>query len=101
MLAMLGAALLAAALYVDVTGWQAAGLKAKASGQGATVFALLALQGFEVVTAFIMAAYLGYRSGRGLLTAPTNVTLDVVARFIGFVALQGVAITLLLRLFPG
>ena len=48
-----------------------------------------------------MALYLGYRSGKGLLTGSANVTLDVVVRFIGFVALQGLAISLLVRLVPG
>jgi cytochrome c oxidase subunit I+III len=96
-----GAGLLAGALYWDITGWQTAGLAPAASGQGATVFALLAFQGCNVAVAAVMAGYLGYRSGRGLLTTPTNVTLDVVARFIGFVSLQGAVLCLLPRLFPG
>ena len=98
---MLGAALLCAALGWDWRGWRAVGLDGAASGQGAIVFALLALQGFSSAVASVMALYLGYRSGKGLLTGSANVTLDVVVRFIGFVALQGLAISLLVRLVPG
>ncbi|MDZ4307119.1 cbb3-type cytochrome c oxidase subunit I [Allopontixanthobacter sp.] len=99
--AALGAGLLVAALYWDWTGWNGAGLAPDASGQGATVFALLAFQGCTAAIAAIMALYLGFRSGRGLLSGPANVTLDVVTRFIGYTALQGLAITVLVRLFPG
>ena len=101
LLAVLGAALLCAALGWDWRGWRAVGLEGAASGQGAIVFALLALQGFSAAVASVMALYLGYRSGKGLLTGSANVTLDVVVRFIGFVALQGLAISLLVRLVPG
>ena len=98
---LLGSMLLTAALYWDVTGWLGASLDPVASGQGATVFAMLSFQGCTVVIAIIMALYLGYRSGKGILTGPKSVTLDVVARFIGYTALQGIAFTLLPRLFPG
>jgi cytochrome c oxidase subunit I+III len=99
--AMLGAVLLAAALYWDWTGWQATGLAPSATGQGATVFALLAFQGCCVAIAVIMAGYLGYRSGRGLLTFPANVTMDVVGRFIAYCAVQGLLTSMVVRLFPG
>jgi cytochrome c oxidase subunit I+III len=99
--AALGAALAAAALWLDWTGWQGAGLDPVASGQGATVFALLAYQGCGVAIGWVMALYLSYRSGRGLLTTPTSVTLDTVARFIGYIGLQGAAFALVLRLVPG
>ncbi|ARU15987.1 cbb3-type cytochrome c oxidase subunit I [Croceicoccus marinus] len=101
LLAAIASLLLAGALYWDVTGWQAAGLDPVATGHGAIVSALMALQGQTVVTALIMAGYLGYRSGRGLVLAPTNVTLDIVARFIGYVALQGLAFACVTRLFAG
>ncbi|WP_225871665.1 cbb3-type cytochrome c oxidase subunit I [Qipengyuania atrilutea] len=97
----IGAALLCAAIWWDWTGWTAAGLEPDASGQGATVFALLSFQTCVVAVAVIMALYLGYRSGKGLLVAPASVTLDVVVRFIGYAALQGLAIALVVRLFPG
>ena len=101
LLGVLGAMLLGAASWWDVAGWDSAGLDPAASGQGATVFVLIAFQGFTVAIAAIMAVYLGYRSGKGLLTTPTNVTLDIVVRFIGYTALQGLAIVLLTRLYPG
>jgi cytochrome c oxidase subunit I+III len=101
LLAVLGAGSLCAALAWDWSGWRDAGLEGAATGQGAAVFALLALQGFSSLVALVMALFLGFRSGRGLLVGPANVTLDVVVRFIGFVALQGLAISLLVRLMPG
>jgi len=101
MTALLGAVLLAVALAWDVSGWQAAGLAPTATGQGATVFALLAYQGCCVAIALIMAVYLGYRSGRGLLTHPANVTMDVVARFIAYCAVQGLVTSMIARLLPG
>ena len=48
-----------------------------------------------------MAIYLAFREARGLLTSPHNVTMDVVARFIAFAALQGIVFALVPRLFPG
>jgi cytochrome c oxidase subunit I+III len=101
MVAAAGSALLAAAAWLDWSGWRAAGLDPAATGQGATVFSLLAFQTCCCAIAAIMALYLGYRSGRGLLSGPANVTLDVVTRFIGFVSLMGLAIALVTRLFPG
>jgi len=90
-----------AALYWDVTGWQAAGLAPEATGQGATVFGMLAYQGQCVAIGVVMGAYLGYRSGRGLLTTPTNVTLDTVARYLGYIAIQGLVLSMVMRLIPG
>ena len=100
-MAAVGACLLGGAIWWDWTGWSGAGLDPTASGQGATVFALLAFQACTAVIAAIMALYLGYRSGRGLLVAPASVTLDIVVRFIGYAALQGLAVALVVRLFPG
>ncbi len=101
LMAAVGACLLGGAIWWDWTGWSGAGLDPTASGQGATVFALLAFQACTAVIAAIMALYLGYRSGRGLLVAPASVTLDIVVRFIGYAALQGLAVALVVRLFPG
>ena len=99
--AALAAALLGAATWWDWNGWTAAGLVPTASGQGATVFALLSIQACTVAVTTIMALYLGFRSGRGLLLAPHSVTLDVVVRFISYVAVQGLAIAAVVRFFPG
>ncbi len=101
LLAALASAGLAAAAWMDWAGWRAAGLDPAASGQGATVFALIAFQAVNAAIAVIMALYLGYRSGRGLVSGPTNVTLDVVTRFMGFMALQGLVTSLVVRLIPG
>ncbi|WP_338242554.1 cbb3-type cytochrome c oxidase subunit I [Aurantiacibacter hainanensis] len=99
--AALGAGCTLGAVWLDWTGWEAAGLLPTASGQGATVFGMLAYQACGVAVAAIMALYLGFRSGRGLLTTPTSVTLDVVTRFIGYIGLQGAIFALVMRLFPG
>ncbi|WP_375290781.1 cbb3-type cytochrome c oxidase subunit I [Qipengyuania sp.] len=101
MLEATAAALLVGALYLDVTGWLATGLLPTASGMGAAVFMLAVLQGQVVIVAVIMAIYLAFREARGILTTPTNVTMDVVARFIMFSALQGLIFTVLPRVFPG
>ena len=101
MLEALAAALLVGALWLDVTGWLATGLLPTANGMGATVFMLAVLQGQVVVVAVIMAIYLAFREARGIMTTPTNVTMDIVARFIMFCAIQGMVFTLLPRVFPG
>jgi len=97
----LAAALLVGALWLDVTGWLATGLLPTANGMGATVFMLSVLQGQVVVVAVIMAIYLAFREARGIMTTPTNVTMDIIARFIMFCAIQGMVFTLLPRIFPG
>ncbi|OZA92645.1 MAG: hypothetical protein B7X57_07595 [Erythrobacter sp. 34-65-8] len=101
MVAALAVVLLVGALWLDVTGWLGTGLHPTTSGMGATVFMLSVLQGQVVIVSAIMAVYLAFREARGLLTTPTNVTMDIVARFIGFSALQGAVFTLVPRLFPG
>ena len=101
MLEALAAALLVGALWLDVNGWLATGLLPTANGMGATVFMLAILQGQVVVVAVIMAIYLAFREARGIMTTPTNVTMDIVARFIMFCAIQGMVFTLLPRVFPG
>ncbi|GGD55357.1 cytochrome ubiquinol oxidase subunit I [Erythrobacter arachoides] len=101
LLAALASGALVAGSWFDWTGWHEAGLLPQASGQGATVFALVAFQAVCAAIAVIMALYLGYRSGRGLLTGPANVTLDTVTRFIGYVAVQGLLTAAVVRLFPG
>ncbi|QWC58356.1 cytochrome ubiquinol oxidase subunit I [Erythrobacter sp. 3-20A1M] len=101
LLAAASALLLAGAIWWDWMGWTASGLGPTVSGQGATIFALLAYQGCTAAIGMLMALYLGYRSGKGLLVAPDSVTLDVVVRFLQYAALQGLVLALPVRLFPG
>ena len=97
----LAAACSVLALWWDISGWLGADLAPTATGQGATVFGMLAFQGNCVAIGAVMALYLGYRSGRGLLTTPTSVTLDIVARYLGYIAIQGFVLSMVMRLFPG
>lgn len=97
----IAALLLAGSLYFEVTTWLDAGLNPVLTSQGAIVFMLGAIQGQSVLLGLIMAAYLAMREARGLLTTPTNVTMDIVARFLGYCALQGIVLALVPRLFPG
>lgn len=92
---------LAAALAVDLWSWQEAGLFPNASGQGATVYALIALQACLVAIAILMMAYTAARAARGLLTRPRNNTLDLTVMFTLYTAGQGIIGTALVRLFPG
>ena len=101
LLAVASATLSGAACWFDVETWTATGLAPTNSGQGATVFAMIALQGGVVFVGAIMALYLGLRSGRGLLRPPVNTTMDIVSRFLGFAALQGLGFAVLTRLAPG
>ncbi|WP_120717561.1 cbb3-type cytochrome c oxidase subunit I [Tsuneonella amylolytica] len=101
LLGAVASAALAAGAWLDWSGWSDVGLEPSATGQGATVFALVAFQGVCAAIAVIMALYLGYRSGRGLVSGPANVTLDIVTRFIGYVAVQGFATALIVRFVPG
>ncbi|WP_170005703.1 cbb3-type cytochrome c oxidase subunit I [Pseudopontixanthobacter vadosimaris] len=97
----LATALLVGALWLDITGWLGTGLSPAMNGMGATVFMLTVLQAQVVIIACIMAAYLAMREARGIMTTPTNVTMDIVTRFIMFCAMQGLIFTLVPRVFPG
>ena len=101
MIEALAVALLVGALWLDVAGWQATGLGPTKNGMGATVFMLAVLQAQVLIVAVIMAIYLALREARGIMTTPTNVTMDVVGRFVAFCAVQGMVFTILPRVFPG
>ena len=101
MLEAVATALLVGALWLDITGWLGTGLAPTMNGMGATVFMLSVLQGQVVIIACIMAVYLALREARGIMTTPTNVTMDIVTRFIMFCAIQGMIFTLVPRVFPG
>tara|TARA_R110002072_G_scaffold86774_4_gene195784 strand:- start:12383 stop:14935 length:2553 start_codon:yes stop_codon:yes gene_type:complete len=99
--AALAATCSALAVYWDWSGWSGAGLDPVASGQGATVFAAVGYQGCLTAISALLAGYLGFRSGRGLISPPASVTLDTVARFIGYVGVQGAVLAFVIRLLPG
>ncbi|MFN3522677.1 MAG: cbb3-type cytochrome c oxidase subunit I [Phenylobacterium sp.] len=94
-----GAALCAFA--ADLGSWWRAGLRPEASGQGATLFALLSFQGVLLSVIVLMAGFLAARTARGLVSRARVSTVDLVALFIGYAAAQGATGALLVRLFPG
>ena len=98
---LLAAVIITGSLYFDIRGWLDTGLRPEDTGIAATIFMMMVLQGQVVIISLIMAVYLGFREARGLLTTPTNVTMDIVSRFVAFSALQGIAFALVPRLFPG
>ncbi len=100
-LLMLAAALLTATFAADVWSWREHGLTGAASGQGATIHAFLALQFMLTAIAVLMALYLAARNARGLVTAPRNNSMDLVALFTIYTAAQGTAAALLTRLVTG
>ncbi|WP_068876942.1 MULTISPECIES: cbb3-type cytochrome c oxidase subunit I [unclassified Phenylobacterium] len=96
-----GALLAGAAFGADLTSWWSTGLRPDASGQGATVFALLSWQGVLLSVAVLMAGYVAARAIAGLADSSRTSTVDVCALFLGYVAAQGAAGAALVRLFPG
>ena len=92
------AMLLCGALFLDHASWQASGLVPQASGQGATVFALLALQATGCAIAVLMIAYAVARAVRDLVTIPRNNTVDLTVLFLVYVAGQGLIGALVGRL---
>jgi cytochrome c oxidase subunit I+III len=86
---------------VEASAWWGAGLRPQASGQGATVFALIAWQGMFAALCAIMAVFALMRWIFGLLSARRPATYQLIALFIGFSAAQGTAAALLTHLFPG
>lgn len=101
LLAGLATLLCLAAWAADIGSWRIAGLDPAASGQGATVFALLAFQGVLLSVVVLMAGYLAARTVRGLVAPDRTSTVDVVVLFIANAAAQGAIAALLVRLFPG
>jgi cytochrome c oxidase subunit I+III len=71
------------------------------SGQGATVYAFLSLDGMLTAIAGLMALYIAARNSRGLIVRPRNNSFDLVVMFILYASAQGTVGALLVRLFPG
>lgn len=86
---VVAAAAAAMALWLDYIGWRGAGLVPQVSGQGAVIFALHALQACSVGIGAMMALYCCARAARGLVTQPTNNSVDLAVLFLGYTALQG------------
>ncbi len=95
---LLSAVLLSAAIVLDYRQWTAAGFAPTASGQTASLFALQALQACVVAIAVLMAGYVAARAIRGLVTRPSNNSLDLTALFLAYAGGQGLAGTLFPRL---
>ncbi|WP_418315685.1 cbb3-type cytochrome c oxidase subunit I [Piscinibacter sakaiensis] len=91
---------LVAALVVDVLDWWHAGLRGSASGQGASVYAMLAWHS-SIVTAVVLSAfYYVARWMRGLAPGPANKTMEALRVLFIFAALEGCAGLLLPRWVP-
>ncbi len=97
----LAAAALGAAWWIDLTGWVDAGLKASATGQGATVFALLSWHGFFIGIVALMALYSVLRLLFGHVEARRPSTFQLIALFVAYSAGQGAFSAALTALFPG
>ena len=89
------------AFALDYWSWRESGLRPEQSGQGATVYAFLALEGVLIAIAALMALYLAARNTRALITRPRNNSFDLVTLFILYTAAQGLITALIVRLFPG
>lgn len=80
--------------------WGRFGLSPTANGRGATIFAMLSLQGFCVLVSILMAAYVATRAVAGRITCERRATVEAVWLFLAFTALQGAAASLIPRLLP-
>src|SRR5690606_11805843 len=96
----LSALCLVGALGVDVNGWWQAGLRGHASGQGATVYAMLAWHGSVTVAVALSAVYYALRWVRGLAPGPANKTLEALRILFLYAAMEGAAGLLLPRVLP-
>ena len=91
---------LVAALAVDGIDWWNAGLRGDASGQGATIYAMLAWHSTIVLAVVLSAFYYLARWLRGLAPGPANKTLEVLRILFIYAAMEGIAGLLLPRLLP-
>ncbi|MBU0555798.1 MAG: cbb3-type cytochrome c oxidase subunit I [Alphaproteobacteria bacterium] len=97
--ALIGATALATgALVLEHSLWRAAGFDPEMSAQAALAYTLQALQMFILVVAVLMSFNIWARVLRGLVTAPTNTSVDVAALFIAYCGAQGFVGSLFPRL---
>lgn len=97
---VLSALCLAAALAIDARDWWQAGLRGDASGQGASVYAMLAWHGSVVVAVVLSAFYYALRWMRGLAPGPANKTLEALRILFLYAAIEGTVGLLLPRVLP-
>jgi cytochrome c oxidase subunit I+III len=100
-LILFAAGALVVGFVVDLWSWRGAGLMPDASGQGATVYALIGLQGILVAVSALMTLYLAARNSRGMVTRPRNNSADLTVLFIAYTGAHGALAAALVRLFPG
>jgi cytochrome c oxidase subunit I+III len=86
---------------MDLGAWLGTGLSPTANAQGAMVYAFMAMQGFLVAVAGLMALFITLRWLAGQMAADRPSTTDLIALFVIYTAGQGIIAGLLLRLFPG
>ena len=91
---------LCGALVIDARDWWQAGLRGDASGQGASVYAMLAWHGSVVVAVVLSAFYYALRWMRGLAPGPANKTLEALRILFLYAAIEGTAGLLLPRVLP-
>ncbi|MBC7942229.1 MAG: cbb3-type cytochrome c oxidase subunit I, partial [Chitinophagaceae bacterium] len=91
---------LVAALALDGLDWWNAGLRGDATGQGATIYAMLAWHSTIVLTVVLSAFYYVARWMRGLAPRPANKTLEALRILFIYAAFEGAACLLLPRGVP-
>ena len=100
-LIILSSLLVTIPVVMDYQSWQAAGLRAEMSGQGATVNAIVALQACLAFIGLLMAAFVAARGARGYIAVPKSNIIDLPAIFLVFTAALGMLGAAIVRLFPG
>jgi cytochrome c oxidase subunit I+III len=101
LLMVTAAALITASLGVEIRAWLDTGLRPEVNAHGATVYVLLAWQGFFAAVVAVMGLYIMARCLAGHMQADRPSTGDIIALFIVYAAGQGTIATVLTRLFPG
>ena len=92
---------LAGGIGLDLWSWIESGLRPDASGQGATVYALLSLEAILAAVGLLMAAYLSARNSRGMIVRPRNNSMDLCVLFLLYAAAQGALTAIVTRAFGG
>ena len=95
------AAALFSGFVFDLWSWLDSGLRPQASGQGATVYALLSLGGILASIGLLMAAYISARNSRGMIVRPRNNSLDLCVMWVTYAAGQGAVTAVMTRIFGG